>query len=333
MPQKSDDNQTVRPGGSVRSDDDHQAITTILNSLDALVYVSDMQSHELLFFNDYGQAIWGAPQGRKCYQVLQNGQTQPCNFCTNSQLLDGNGKPKAPYVWEFQNTQNGRWYQCRDQAIRWPDGRLVRMEIATDITVRKHMEQQLADAKALAEHLAETDELTQLKNRRAFFQLAKQALLQSSRSSHKVAMLMFDLDHFKLVNDVRGHAAGDAALKAITAKAAELVRCSDVLGRMGGEEFAVFLPDTSLEQAALLAERIRLGIAGQNIQYAGATFHCTASFGVATMDTSAQQILAAPAGLISDLLHQADVAMMQAKQSGRNRVALNSSLPPEPLVG
>ena len=118
---------------------------TVLDGLDALVYVADMETYRVLLVNRYGREIWGELKGEICWQRLQTGQTGPCSFCTNSRLLDTSGAPAEPVVWEFQNTITRRWYECRDQAIRWTDGRLVRMEIATDITERK-----LAEAEILS---------------------------------------------------------------------------------------------------------------------------------------------------------------------------------------
>lgn len=300
----------------------YQAIETILNSLDALVYVSDMQTYDLLYINDYGAAEWGPIAGRKCFQVLQAGQDSPCHFCTNNRLLNSEGKPSGVYVWEFQNTLNGRWYQCRDQAIQWIDGRLVRIEIATDITERKEMEQQLANAKALAERQANTDELTQLYNRRAFFTISRQVFHQVHRSKQRLAVVMFDLDHFKQVNDQWNHAAGDAVLVNISALAQSIVRGSDVLARVGGEEFAVVLPDTDENQAKQLAERLRAGFEQHKIAIEGGEISCTASFGIACINLAELSGEFEPQTLLEDLLHAADKAMMQAKVSGRNRVCV-----------
>jgi len=137
----------------------YRSVATVLDSLDALVYVADMQTYELLFFNHFGREIWGDPAGRTCWKVLQSGQTGPCTFCTNDRLLNDQGQPAGVHVWEFQNTVNQRWYQCRDEAIRWIDGRLVRMEIATDITERKAAEDTIQAAKeaAVAANQAKSD--------------------------------------------------------------------------------------------------------------------------------------------------------------------------------
>ncbi len=116
---------------------------TVMNSIDALVYVVDMQTYEILFINKFGTNIWGEIEGKVCWQTIQAGQPGPCPFCTNARLVDAAGNPTGTYVWEFRNTVNGHWYDCRDSAIPWTEGQLVRVEIATDITDRKRAEENL----------------------------------------------------------------------------------------------------------------------------------------------------------------------------------------------
>lgn len=119
---------------------EHARFVTAMDSLDALVYAADMETHELLFMNAYGHGVWGDHIGEKCWAVLQSGQAGPCESCTNDRLLDADGNPTGLCVRESQNTIDGQWYQCRDEAIRWPGGRMVRLEIATNITDRKRAE-------------------------------------------------------------------------------------------------------------------------------------------------------------------------------------------------
>jgi len=121
----------------------NKTFSQVLNGLDALVYVVDMKTYEIVFINSYGQRIWGDINGKICWQTIQVGPLAPCEFCTNSKLVGPDGNPTEGVVWEFQNTVNERWYDCRDRAIYWPDGRIVRMEIATDITSRKKAEEAL----------------------------------------------------------------------------------------------------------------------------------------------------------------------------------------------
>lgn len=114
-------------------------ISTIFDSLNALVYVVDMEEHQLLYMNRFGEEFFGDDWHHKpCFEVLRESH-DPCLFCSNQELRRG-GVEQRPLLWEFQNRLNQRWYQCIDKAIRWPDGRLVRLEIALDITERKEVE-------------------------------------------------------------------------------------------------------------------------------------------------------------------------------------------------
>lgn len=130
--------------------------TTVIDAMDALVYVADMHSHEMIFANKKCRDLTGDYKGKKCWEIMQEGQVGPCSFCTNSELLDGEGRPLGPYVWEFQNSKNGQWYECRDEAIEWVDGRIVRLETANNITLRKQAEK---EKEQLEEVLRQTTKL------------------------------------------------------------------------------------------------------------------------------------------------------------------------------
>jgi len=114
-----------------------ERLVTVFNSFDALVYVADMKTYEIIFVNKHMQNIFGNIEGKVCWQTIQIDQTGPCGFCTNNKIVDSEGVPLDPYTWEFQNTRTGRWFYAVDRAIRWVDGRTVRLEVATDITERK----------------------------------------------------------------------------------------------------------------------------------------------------------------------------------------------------
>lgn len=293
----------------------YQCLTTVLDGLDAMVYVSDMQSYELLYVNKYGRDVWGSDiQGKICWQVLQKDQDSPCTFCTNKKLLKNDGAPADVYVWEFQNTFNNRWYQCRDQAITWIDGRTVRMEIATDITILKNSEQKLLAAKTLAEERASQDELTSINNRRAFFEQGKQLFKQAKRYQHPISVMMVDIDHFKNINDNHGHSVGDSVLKTIAQILKKTIREVDILARIGGEEFAIILPHTAIEEASNLAERIRQRIEAERIQHNTLQINITASFGIAACMAEGNDL--------EKMLTKADDALYIAKKKGRNQVKI-----------
>jgi PAS domain S-box-containing protein len=118
-------------------------LRAILDSLDAGVYVADMRTYEILYANAPLVETMGEVVGKTCWRLLQQGQTGPCPFCTNRYLVDGDGRPTGVHTWELRNTRNGRWYDIRDRAVTWEDGRLVRLEIATDISERKRVEHAL----------------------------------------------------------------------------------------------------------------------------------------------------------------------------------------------
>ena len=121
---------------------------SLFDGIDEPIYVSDPQSYEVLFANKALKSLFGEVIGRKCYEAFQ-GFTSPCPFCTNEKIFGENvGKS---YVWEFQNKHNKRWYRCIDKAIPWPDGRMVRYEIAIDITDRKEAEEALRREEAFFE--------------------------------------------------------------------------------------------------------------------------------------------------------------------------------------
>jgi two-component system NarL family response regulator len=119
-------------------------LQSIFDNLDMLIYVTDIETHEVLFVNARTRAEFGDVEGQICWQTLQRGQTGPCDFCTNDRLIE-DGEPTGTYRWELQNPVTGRWYYLQDQAFRWPDGRLVRIEVATDITEQKQAERQVLD--------------------------------------------------------------------------------------------------------------------------------------------------------------------------------------------
>ncbi|ABM17436.1 GGDEF domain-containing protein [Marinobacter nauticus] len=290
-----------------------EGLQAVLDNLDALVYVSDFSTHDLLYMNAYGRQIWGNIANRKCWQVLQDSDG-PCSFCTNHLLINDQGEPNKPHVWEFQNQLDQRWYQCRDQAIRWTDGRLVRLEIATDITERKQMELELRAAHEKARAAALEDELTGLHNRRAFFEFGAQLLNQAVRHHTPLTLIMMDLDHFKAINDTHGHDAGDEVLRQVSALLQARIRDCDIVARMGGEEFAVLLPETGLEMARTLAERL-LGLLQElTVHHGGQSISLSASFGISLLGSRDRRL--------EDLMCRADEAMYQSKARGRSRVTL-----------
>lgn len=196
-------------------------------------------------------------------------------------------------------------------AIKDDAGQLVMSRSTVfDITERKRLERQL-------ERLARTDALTGLSNRRDFYEFAEKEISRSRRSHSPLSILMLDIDFFKQVNDRYGHPVGDDVLKHLTHICKTILRGVDLLARMGGEEFAVLMPDTTLAHALEVAERLRQGIAAAPLVLSdGLEIAITASIG-------ATQLLDADLS-VEPLLHRVDSALYQAKRDGRNCVRWSS---------
>jgi diguanylate cyclase (GGDEF)-like protein len=164
---------------------------------------------------------------------------------------------------------------------------------------------------AQMQRLATTDFLTGLANRRAFFEQAESARLLAIRLRKPIALMMLDIDHFKQLNDRFGHATGDEALVLFASTSRTVLREHDIMGRLGGEEFAVALPGTDLEGALQAAERLRAAVSQAALITSGSNYTMTVSIGVVLVD---------PAEELTAALARADHALYAAKTGGRNRV-------------
>jgi diguanylate cyclase (GGDEF)-like protein len=208
-----------------------------------------------------------------------------------------------------------------------PDGRHIRVHCA--VTANDGRMLTYCDVSDLVrnaqqlEQLATTDSMTGLYNRRQFLVLAEAEWSRFRRYHRPLSMLMIDIDHFKSVNDRYGHAVGDQGIVSIAVACLEGKRDPDIVGRLGGEEFAILLPETDQAQATILAERLRKKVAGHFLAVHKVQFKLTVSIGVAAATVSMSGIDA--------LLRSADQALYQAKSEGRNGTVLWSP-PSEPRL-
>lgn len=200
-----------------------------------------------------------------------------------------------------------RWFLFSEQTS--PEGEVLLH--LKDITKQKLTEFSLISRMDKLERLALTDELTGLGNRRAFKDSTASEISRIERSGFSAAMLVIDLDHFKQVNDKHGHGVGDLALAHCAAIMKKSIRPSDIIGRIGGEEFAVFLADTLAEEAHKIANRIVTSIANSTFIAEGETIPLTTSVGLAVMKSDIS---------FGVLYEVADQALYMAKEQGRNRV-------------
>ena len=224
-----------------------------------------------------------------------------------------------------------RWISHYCMAVYGEDGQwLGRRESNRDITERKQAEVELEYMKeglksanielqtALVREkkLAHTDSLTGINNRRRLYELAEHEYEIAARYQQPLSVIMFDIDHFKQVNDTFRHAIGDQILQRVTQVARAELRSADVIGRYGGEEFVIMLPMTNAKQAYPLAERIRVGVAKIRVSTETGDATVTLSLGIVEM-THGSQI-----GSAEELIRHADKAMYAAKQAGRNRTEI-----------
>jgi two-component system, chemotaxis family, response regulator WspR len=198
----------------------------------------------------------------------------------------------------------------RDEAYQAIQDYLKKLEIERRKVVERTNE--LANLNAELERIANIDVLTGVANRRQFVNRLEQELERSRRYGNPLSLISLDIDHFKNINDTWGHGGGDVALEVVSQRVNRFMRQCDLLGRVGGEEFAVLLTETESAAAMLVAERIRFAIADKPVLIEGCDVPVSASFGVATFDKDADTI--------STLFSKADKALYAAKQTGRNRV-------------
>ncbi|WP_029010874.1 GGDEF domain-containing response regulator [Azospirillum halopraeferens] len=198
------------------------------------------------------------------------------------------------------------------------------IENGADELLRKPLDESWLQARLLAasrvvrmqrelERLATTDGLTGALNRRHFLERGTEELQRARRHGRDLSLIMLDIDHFKAINDTHGHAVGDEAIRTCVRTCRAMVRQSDLLGRLGGEEFAALLPETNRAGAVLVANRVRGAMAITGVVLpAGGPLHFTVSIGVGVLHPDDRSV--------ETLLARADAALYRAKRGGRNRV-------------
>lgn len=279
------------------------------SSRDAIAMVDDQDN--IVFWNPSAENMFGytSEEARKgkLHQLI-------APEFVRQQILEG--------FQHFSQTGHGAFFEKQQEytAIR-RDGSEIPVEVSAaamqhdgkwfavgsmrDITERKQAEKRLLE-------LATLDGLTGVANRRHFTELAQAEINRTQRYGGHLSLIMFDVDHFKKVNDTYGHDAGDEVLKALCQTAGDNIRDVDTLGRLGGEEFAVLMPETKADAAAEVAERLRSAIEKANAATSAGEIGFTISVGVTTSNGADADL--------ANMLKTADNAMYQAKHDGRNLV-------------
>lgn len=255
--------------------------------------------------------------------LIQIGHTNPGRWKHTADTLVGLGLVKPDYsldgfiyetdegegyLWLLRLLGAGLLLASVAAGLLW----LFNRRLTAEVETRMAALERLRKVKDAALEKAYTDELSGMGNRRAFFERGKDLLGLANSDLTPVSAIVLDIDHFKRINDDYGHAMGDEAIRVIARVILNMIRATDIQGRIGGEEFAVMLPQTELKGAMELAERMRLAIEQVEIERSGIKVSVTASIGVSTALDYKDDI--------NSLVQRADNALYSAKRAGRNQV-------------
>ncbi|MEN8166936.1 MAG: EAL domain-containing protein [Pseudomonadota bacterium] len=286
-------------------------VTGLLNSAQVIILTQDCD----------GQILTLNPQGKKCLESNSRPeQYQAQNFF--QLITQGSERAllhrsidalKAGLSLAYQHDSRISSGDGGYRSISWVHSRLpgentsgnpIILSVGLDITDREKAEQQLA-------WLANHDPLTELYNRRYFQRAFEDILSRANRYHHSVALVFFDLDQFKYINDTSGHQAGDAMLRVVAERLHQLTRSSDLLARLGGDEFAIVIPETDVKGAIQVAEKILEDLRQISLPTKGRSHRISTSIGIVMYPEHGNTV--------QDLMSNADLSMYQAKESGRDR--------------
>ncbi len=246
----------------------------------------------------------------KTPRLLQSSGTDADSKREIKQALQ-NHQPVRVTIRNYAKSGREYWLDVSILALRNAAGEVTHfVAVERDVTEQKELEHKL-------ETLSRTDPLTGLLNRRSLEDFLAKEYSRFKRHGTKFSVLLLDIDHFKSINDQYGHSSGDRVLKRLADSCTDSLRKHDVMARYGGEEFCVILPYTNADQAAVLAEKLRTGIAAGTVEVRDSEVRVTTSIGVSEVQATDKNP--------GEILERADAALYEAKQSGRNRVCLSRS--------
>ena len=300
--------QAVQQEYLTRAQDEHARLSALLAAMDFGILFVSHDSH-VVYSNPAFTRMWLIAPGTRL--IGRNPQdvlaTSACVLSRpEEQARHILRRPGAGEVFATLEIQlaDGRLLTQHGHAVEDVYGRPVGyLWIFEDVTLERQTADQLI-------YLAERDALTGLYNRHRFNEELGRMIAEAQRHSSRVALLFFDLDEFKYINDTFGHRAGDAMLIRVAGEVAGQVRRNEIFARLGGDEFAILVPDISDEMLRVLADRITRSIAMVRFQFEGQSLRLTSSLGIAVFPEHAENA--------EDLIARADTAMYQAKESGKN---------------
>lgn len=313
--------QSDRRGDEAHLLADH--FKTVVENIGEVIFRTDRRGR-WTYLNPAWLTLTGYPvaesQGRSWLEWIEESERDEFRDWAQP-VLDG-GVPNTRRLLRFCTLSGEvRWMELSIQAVRDRTNHVIGTTgTLRDIDDRKKLEEHVMSAKRRAEEqareatlLASTDELTGLANRRAFLRHLERQVEAANEFGWALAVAIFDVDHFKKVNDSHGHAVGDRVLRLVSDRSVGVVRSGDLVGRLGGEEFAILMPGASPEDAAAVAERLRGMIAAPAEGGAEVLPSVTVSVGLAAH---------IPGQDSNTLLAGADRALYEAKSAGRNRVRI-----------
>jgi len=290
-----------------KEEEANRFINSIIDSTPDPIYVVDRQ-HRWVIVNDAFCAFVGHKReeliGKSAHEFFP-AEEAGASVATDENVFDS-GKMNLSEEFLTNGAGERRWVQTKKIKLFAGNGEELIVAAIRDMTEQKTLQEGL-------EFQAHIDYLTGLPNRRHFLELAERELARTRRSGVAFSALMLDIDHFKKINDTYGHQVGDVVLRKLSEVCRKTLRDIDIIGRWGGEEFAILLPGSDGKKAREVAERLRHAIAAAKVQLErGLPLRITVSIGVAP--------LAASEANIDVLLNEADQALYAAKRDGRNRV-------------
>jgi len=312
----------------VEKEDARQSLERIVKGIADGVLVID-RHYKIIQANSAAAATLGFERSemlnKKCYEITHKRET-PCEgpdiVCPHAQII-GRGEEAVKVLHTHYDARGDeRHFEITASPIRDDTGKAFAMvETYRDIMEKRSDDElvklvkRLNEAQTHLKHMAITDDLTGLRNRRYITERLEEEFQRAKRTRGlKLSLIMLDIDHFKQINDVHGHLFGDVVLRVIASRVRASLRKHDILGRVGGEEFLVICPGSTLEETVIVAERIRNVINSDAIGDGIKEVTVALSAGVtALLDHD---------GTSDRLFSRADTALYKAKEEGRNRVVV-----------
>lgn len=299
-------------------------LDSVMESIgDGLVVID--RNYKILHANSAAAATIGLEKaeiiGKKCYETI-HGNTSPCQdadlICPMHEVF-GKGRTSQVLHKHIDSSAAEQYIDITASPIKDVDGRIIAMVETYRNLMQRQTDDELInlvkkfnEAQVRLKQMAITDDLTGLRNRRYIMERLEEEFQRAKRTGRPLSLVMLDIDHFKDINDAHGHLFGDSVLKTIAFRIRDCLRRHDIVGRVGGEEFLVISPDSGVDEAVLVAERIRRVVYSKAIGDGDIEVSVTLSAGVTIAgsdDKSADRVFS-----------RADTALYKAKQDGRNMV-------------